>query len=96
MAGEAPDDDPCLGRRVVSEQTAEELLAVLDEGEDGADFAMRVAHVGDEEGRLQGDLEKEFPNIAFYKVENDGDGEEIAEKLECEHMPTLFIYKDTK
>jgi len=42
------------------------------------------------------DLEKEFPNITFYKVENDGDGEEIAEKLECEHMPTLFIYKDTK
>lgn len=42
------------------------------------------------------ELEKEFKNINFYKVENDGDGEEIAEKLECEHMPTIFIYKDTK
>lgn len=42
-------------------------------------------------------MEKEFHNtVTFYKVENDGDGEEIAEKLECEHMPTIFIYKDTK
>ena len=28
------------------------------------------------------ELEKEFPKITFYKVENDGDGEEIADKLE--------------
>jgi len=27
-------------------------------------------------------------------VENDGDGEEIVDKYEIEHMPTILIYKD--